>query len=70
MKDQASIFSQKPACPAKMKPAYPAQMFANETLLDELQDTELKRRFINFIKEFKEIKKDTKKQLNKIKEKA
>lgn len=43
-------------------------MLANENYLDELQDTECKRTIINFIKEFKDFKEDTKRQLSGIKE--
>jgi hypothetical protein len=44
-------------------------MIANENYLNEPQDTEFKRTIASFIKEFKEFREDTKKQLNEIKTK-
>lgn len=41
-------------------------MIANENYLNEPQDTEFKRTIASFIKEFKEFREDTKKQLNEI----
>lgn len=41
-------------------------MLANENYLDELQDTEYKRKFLNFIKESNAFKEDTKRQLSEI----
>jgi hypothetical protein len=43
-------------------------MFANEFYQDEWQDTEFIRAIINSIKELKEFKEDTKKNLNEFKE--
>lgn len=43
----------------------PVEMPANEDYLDELQDTGLKRTTINFIKEFKTFKENSKEKLNK-----
>lgn len=40
-------------------------MPANENYLDELQDTGFKRTIINFIKEFKTFKENSKEKLNK-----
>lgn len=44
-------------------------MFNNENDLDGLQNMRFKVIIINFIKDFKEVKEDPKKQLSKIKEK-
>lgn len=52
MKHQDSVLLQKPASHR--------EMFVDESCLDELHDTEFRRRIIKFIKEFKEFKKDTK----------
>lgn len=45
------------------------RMFASENELDGPQDPKIERTIINFIKEFKEVKEDTKIQLNGMKEK-
>ena len=45
-------------------------MFANDNYLEEPQDTEFKGTIISFIREFKDLREDTKKQVNEIKEKA
>lgn len=44
-------------------------MFSNNSYLDEPQCTEFKRTTINFIKVFKDFRENTKRLLNKIKEK-
>ena len=45
-------------------------MFALETYLDELQDTEIKRKSINLLREFKQFKENTKKPFSEIREKS
>lgn len=44
-----------------------AEIFANDNYLEEPQDIELKETMISFIREFKDLRKDTKKQLSEIK---
>ena len=56
MKDQASISSPKPA--------RPVEVLVNENYPDELQGTDIERRITNLLKESKELKDRTKKQLN------
>lgn len=46
----------------------PIEMFSTKNYFDEPQNTTFKRTIINFIKEFREFKEDTKKHLNEIKE--
>lgn len=63
MKDQARVFV--------LKPTSPAEMLANQNYLDELQNTEKKKREIKTLhKNFQEFEEDTKKQLSGIKEKG
>lgn len=49
--DQAGIFSPKSTSAV--------EMFAHETYLDELQDTEIKRKSIKLLREFKQFKENT-----------
>lgn len=50
-KDQAGIFSPKSTSAV--------EVFAHETYLDELQDTEIKRKSIKLLREFKQFKENT-----------
>ena len=50
------------------KSARPSEKLANRDCLDKAQDTEFIRAIINSIKELKEFKEDTKKNLNEFKE--
>lgn len=61
MKDLASPFSPEPASSVKM--------FFSENDLDKPQDTGFKKKILNSIKGFKELKEDRKKKLNEIKRK-
>lgn len=58
-------------CPSPLpspKPTSPIKLFFNENYLDELQDTEFKRKIINTVKEFKNLKEGMN-YLNELKEK-
>lgn len=58
-------------CPSPLpspKPTSPIELFFNENYLDELQDTEFKRKIINTVKEFKNLKEGMN-YLNELKEK-
>lgn len=59
IKDQDSIFSPEPK---SHKNAHQWDLYT------QLQGTEVKRKIINLLKEFKELKEDTKKDLKEIKE--
>lgn len=50
-KDQAGIFSPKSTSAV--------EVFAHETYLDELQDTEIKRKSIKLLRKFKQFKENT-----------
>lgn len=61
-KDQSGISSPQSASAV--------EMFAHETYLDELQDTEIKRKSINLLREFKQFKENAKKLFSEIREKS